>query len=92
MLPDELHQWKIENQQTTTKSISCIFPKNVDADIIHKTILMQDNILDVNLIDEYDGPQIDDDFISLTFEITALSKDDIEQVKELFTGFGRVIR
>ena len=92
LLPEELHQWKIENQKTTTKSISCAFPKNVDADIIQKTVLMHGNILDAKLIDKYDGPQIDDDFISLTFEVTALTREDIDLVKRLFTGFGGVIR
>lgn len=92
LLPEELHQWKIENQKTTTKNISCIFPKNVDAEIIQKTILMHENLLDVKLIDEYAGPQIDDDHISLTFEVTALTKDDIDGVKQLFTAFGGIIR
>ena len=92
MLPDELHQWKIENLKTVTKSISCVFPKNVNVDIIQKTVLMHDNILNIKLIDAYNGPQIDDDSVSLTFEITALTKDDIDQVKVLFTGFGGIIR
>ena len=51
-----------------------------------------DNIINVKLIDTYNGPQIDDGSISLTFEVTALSKDDIENVKKLFTGFGGTIR
>ena len=92
LLPEELHQWKIENMKTKTESISCVFPKNVDVDIIQKTVLMHENLLDINLTDRYNGPQIDDDFISLTFVVTALTKEDIEQVKELFTGFGGVIR
>ena len=92
MLPDELHQWKIENLKTVTKSISCVFPKNVNVGIIQKTVLMHDNILNMKLTDAYNGPQIDDDSVSLTFEITALTKDDIDQVKVLFTGFGGIIR
>jgi prephenate dehydrogenase len=92
MLPDELHQWKIENLKTVTKSISCVFPKNVNVGIIQKTVLMHDNILNIKLTDAYNGPQIDDDSVSLTFEITALTKDDIDQVKVLFTGFGGIIR
>lgn len=51
-----------------------------------------DNIIDIRLTDAYNGPQIDDKFISLTFEVTALSKDDAENVKKLFTGFGGIIR
>ncbi len=92
LLPEELHQWKIENQQTRTESISCVFPKNVNAEIIQKTVLMHDNLLDIKLTDAYNGPQIDDDSISLTFEVTALNKEDIESVKELFTAFGGIIR
>ena len=92
MLPEELHQWKIENQKTKTASISCVFPKNVNAEIIQKTVLMHENLLDARLTDAYTGPQIDDDFISLTFEVTALNKEDIEQVRELFTAFGGIIR
>ena len=92
LLPEELHQWKIENWKTKTSSISCVFPKNVNAEIIRKTVLMHENILDVKLVDEYDGPQIDDDFISLTFKITGLTKEDVNRVKELFTAFGGVIR
>jgi prephenate dehydrogenase len=92
LLPEELHQWKIENQKTRTESISCIFPKNVNAEIIQKTVLMHENLLDVKLTDAYTGPQIDDNHISLTFEVTALSKEDIAQVRELFTAFGGVIR
>ena len=92
LLPEELHQWKIENQKTVTQSISCVFPKNVNVEIIQKTVLMHDNLLDIKLTDAYNGPQIDDNFISLTFEVTALGKEDIESVKELFTAFGGVIR
>ena len=92
LLPEELHQWKIENQQTRTESISCVFPKNVNVEIIQKTVLMHDNLLDIKLTDAYNGPQIDDDSISLTFEVTALNKEDIESVKELFTAFGGIIR
>ena len=92
LLPEELHQWKIENQKTRTESISCVFPKNVNVEIIQKTVLMHDNLLDIKLTDAYNGPQIDDNFISLTFEVTALGKEDIESVKELFTAFGGVIR
>ena len=92
LLPEELHQWKIENLKTKTESISCVFAKNVNVEIIQKTVLMHDNLLDIKLTDAYNGPQIDDNHISLTFEVTALTKDDIEQVKELFTAFGGIIR
>ena len=92
LLPSELYQWKIENLNTKTESISCAFPKNVHVETIENTVMNIDNIIDIRLTDAYNGPQIDDDSISLTFEVTALYKEDIEKVKKLFTGFGGIIR
>ena len=92
LLEDELYEWKVRNLDKKTESISCVFPKNVNVETIKDTISNIGNIIDVRLTDAYTGPQIDDDFISLTFEIIALSKNDIENVKKLFTGFGGTIR
>ena len=92
LLPEELYQWKIENWNTKTSYISCVFSKNVDAETIKNTVLKLDNIIDVKLVDAYTGPQIDDECVSLTFEVTALSKEDISNVKKLFAGFGGVLR
>ena len=92
LLNDELYQWKLDNMEKKTSSISCVFPKNVDVEIIEKTVMNIDNIIDIKLTDAYNGPQIDENSISLTFEITSLYKEDIENVKKLFTGFGGIIR
>ena len=88
----ELYNWKINNLKNKMESISCVFFKNVDANIIENTIRNMDNIIEVKLTDKYDGPQIDENSISLTFEVSALTKEDIDKVKELFTGFGGIIR
>ena len=80
LLPEELHQWKIENSNTLTKSISCVFPKNVHVETIQNTVLNIDNIIDIKLTDAYNGPQIDDKFISLTFEVTALEKATLKML------------
>ena len=88
----ELYQWKIDNWDKKTESISCVFSKNVHVETIERTAMKIDNIIDIRLTDAYNGPQIDEDSISLTFEVTALSKEDIGNVKKLFTGFGGTIR
>ena len=92
LLPGELYQWKLENLNKKTESISCVFPKNVHVETIENTVMNIANLIDIRLTDAYTGPQIDDDSISLTFEVTALYKEDIEKVIELFTGFGGIIR
>ena len=92
LLPKELYEWKLENWETRTESVSCVFSKNVNVETIENTVLNMDNIIDIKLTDAYNGPQIADDSISLTFEITSLYRQDIENVKKLFTGFGGTIR
>ncbi|MEE3490703.1 MAG: prephenate dehydrogenase, partial [Methanobrevibacter sp.] len=92
MLPDELHQWKVENSAKITRSISCVFSKNVNVETIQNTVMKIDNIINIKLIDAYSGPQIADDSISLTFEIIALEKDAVKNVENLFIGFGGTIR
>ena len=92
LLPVELYKWKIENSAGKTESVNCIFPKTANADIIKETVLKMDNIIDVNLTDVYDGSQIDDGSLRLTFDVKALSKDDIGNVKNMFEGFGGIIQ
>lgn len=88
----ELYQWKLDNWNKKTESISCVFPRNVNVEVIEKAVMKIENIISIDLVDTYDGPQIDDGYISLTFKVTGLEKSDIDNVKELFTGFGGVIR
>ena len=92
LLKKELYEWKIKNLDKKTESISCVFPKNANSKVIEDTVRDMKNIIDIRLVDVYDGPQIDDDHISLTFEVTALYNEDIEKVIRLFTGFGGNIR
>lgn len=89
---EELYQWKLDNWNKKTESISCVFPRNVNVEVIEKAVMKIENIISIDLVDTYDGPQIDDGYISLTFKVTGLEKSDIDNVKELFTGFGGVIR
>jgi len=89
---EELYDWKVENLDKRTESISCVFREGVDAEVIKECVLKVDNILDVSLTDVYDGPQIEDGFVSLTFSVVGFYKEDIDNVKRLFSGFGGVIR
>ena len=88
----ELYNWKLENYDKKVESVSCVFSKDVDVNVIQKTVHEMPNIIDIILTDAYTGPQIDDVSISLTFKITGLDKKAIENVRELFTGFGGKIR
>jgi len=89
---EELHQWKLDNNKWKKQSISCVFSENVTPNIIVETLEKVEDVINVVLTDIYDGPQIDEGFKSLTFEVTALSKESINNVKNILTGFGGVIR
>lgn len=89
---DELRQWKIKNYNKKSESISCVFKNNVNEEIILKTIGNIDDVINVKLTDKYNGPQIAEDSISLTFKVESISKKSILNVKELLSGFGGIIR
>ena len=89
---EELHQWKLDNTKWKKQSISCVFSENVTPNIIVETLEKAEDVINVALTDIYDGPQIDEGFKSLTFEVTAFSKESINGVKNILTGFGGVIR
>ncbi len=89
---DELYSWKVNNLNSKTESISCVFPIRVDKHVILNTIANLDNIIDAKITDVYQGPQIKKDDVSLTFEVTGLYRQSIDNVKSLLTGFGGIIR
>lgn len=90
--PEELYQWKVDNYKHKIESISCSFKDIVNKEVIEKTIANIDNVISVNLVDVYNGPQIEKEHISLTFKVEALNKEAIDEVKSLLTGFGGIIR
>ena len=89
---EELHQWKLDNIKHENHSISCVFKDNVIPNVIVETLEKIEDVIEVVLTDIYQGPQIDEGHKSLTFDVTALSKEAIENVKTVLTGFGGVLR
>ena len=89
---EELFDWKKKNWNIYSDSVSCIFPTNSDSTIIQQTLLKLPNIVSVKLTDTYNGPQIDDEDVTYTFEIESLSKNSVEEVKRLILGFSGKIR
>lgn len=89
---EELYQWKLDNIEWKKQSISCVFSESVIPNVIVETLEKVDEVIEVVLTDIYQGPQIDEGFKSLTFEVTALSNEAIQNVKSILTGFGGVLR
>ncbi|MBZ9570746.1 prephenate dehydrogenase [Methanobrevibacter sp. TMH8] len=90
---EDLLNWKLDNESIKTHSISCIFPKSSDKEIIKNAIkdVIYD-IIDVKVTDVYTGHQIDDNSVSLTFEIQSFDKLTVLSVEKLLKGFGGIIR
>jgi len=89
---DELFKWKIDNQKIYAESISCVFSKTSDGEIIKETLSKIKDITKIELKEEYEGPQIKQNDISYTFEVEGLSKNSISDVKNTLKGFGGIIR
>ena len=89
---EELYQWKLDNIKQKHDSISCIFSEKVVPNVIVETLEQVEDVVSVVLTDIYQGPQIEEGFESLTFEVDALSKEAIENVKNILTGFGGILR
>jgi len=89
---EELYKWRLENTPHKRQSISCIFSENVVPNIIVETLEKYEDIIEVTLTDIYQGSQIKKGYKSLTFEVEALSGEAIENIKNVLTGFGGIIR
>lgn len=87
-----LFNWRVENQHIFKRSISCILPNSSDGSVIVKVLSGVEEVVDVNLVDVYEGPQINEGFISFTFDVKALSEDVFEDIIGILKGFGGLIR
>lgn len=90
---NDLLNWKMRNQTTKKHSVSCIFPKNSNPDIIIETIKKSvDDIINIKVADIYTGHQISKGNISITLEIVTFDRSTFESVKNILEGFGGIIR
>ena len=89
---EELYQWKLNNEKIHTRDISAVFSKNSDPHVIKDTLKKFEDIIDVIIIDIYDGSPIKENQISYTFKIISLSEESIEECIETLEGFGGISR
>ncbi len=89
---EEIFKWKVNNQKIYKQSISCVFSEHSDKELIKETLNNVLNITNVELIDIYNGPQIEENHINYTYEISGLNNEAIEKCKHIIQGFGGIIR
>ena len=89
---EDVYQWKIENQKIYRRDISAIFNKNSNPHIIKDTLKRDENIIDVIIIDIYEGSPIKENEISYTFKILSISEESIDECIKILKGFGGITR
>jgi len=85
---NELQKWKNKTLDKTVDNIHCILPENIDAEIIKKTVINTTEIAEIEVIEDVKINNSTD----ITFKVTAVSQNDIDNVKKLFKGFGGIIQ
>jgi len=89
---DELVDWKIKNYAHKEFDISGIFPVGCDPSVIANTITGLDGVVHAEILDIYDGSQIPEGNISITFRFSVIEDEAVFQVEKLLKGFGSRIR
>lgn len=88
----KLWEHKLATLKTRSFDVSAIFPDNCDAEIIASTISNMEGIIQTQVKDIYQGPQIETGKVSITFHFEVLNPDLVREVEILLEGFGATIR
>ncbi|MGL4669063.1 MAG: prephenate dehydrogenase/arogenate dehydrogenase family protein [Methanobacteriaceae archaeon] len=89
---EELNNWKIDNLIIREYNISVIFPKTADSKTIQSIISKTKGVVDVAIKEVYTGSQIENNKVSINFEIKTISPNDYNKVEKILKGIGGKIR
>jgi prephenate dehydrogenase len=88
----EVWEHKLETLERRKYDVSAIFPDNCNAEIIASAIGNINGIIQTDVMDIYQGPQIDSEKVSITFRFEVLKPKLVIEVENLLKGFGATIR
>lgn len=89
---NEIYEWKKNNLPIHEYDVSIIFPDTCSEDILLSMFSQIKPVIDVNIKDVYNGKQIDDGFMSITFHYSVFNSEEREVVEEYLRGIGGKIR
>ncbi len=92
LTPEEIQQWKINNIPIKTFDVSVMFPENSNPDSIATNIKKIEGVVESKVIDIYQGDQIPEGWISITFTYQVIYSELRREVENLLTIFGGKIR
>ncbi len=90
--PEELLKWKNENFLKRSYDVSVVFPQNADPQVVSTTIKSLKDVVEAEVMDVYQGGQIEPDKKSVTVRYWLINPDARYEVEKLLQGFGGVIR
>ena len=88
----ELLKSKIESFPKKTFDVSAIFPETCHPEIIADTINNLEDVINVSVVDTFQGNQIPSGKISITFKYKVINRRVRLNVENLLKGFGGEIR
>ena len=92
MSENEIFEWKKDNLQLEHFNLSVIFPSNCDENYLIEMFKNIEPVIDVEIIDVYNGEQIEDSQTSYTFHYTVFDREEKDYVEEFIEGIGGTIR
>ncbi|MCK9152427.1 prephenate dehydrogenase [Methanobacterium alcaliphilum] len=89
---DSILKWKLKNLKHLKYDVSAIFPITCDPHIIASTIEKINGVIKTSVIDVYQGKQVGEGKVSVTFHFEVFDKEIIKDVEHFLEGLGAVLR
>ncbi len=89
---DEIFEWKKNNFTLEHFNLTVLFPSKTDEKHLIEMFKNIEPVIDVEIVDVYNGEQIDDSQTSYTFHYTLFEREEKDYVEEFIEGIGGTIR
>ena len=89
---EELDQFKNNNCPRKSFDVSVILPESADPEVVANILLNVDEVVDVEVIDIYQGGQIEKGMKSITLRYAVVDYKARYNVESVLKGFGGIIR
>ena len=92
MSENEIFEWKKNNLKLEHFDLSVLFPSKCNEKYLLEMFKSIEPVIDVEIIDVYNGEQIDDSQTSYTFHYSLFDRKEKDYVEEFIEGIGGTIR
>lgn len=92
MSENEVFERKKNNVKLEHFDLSVLFPSNCNEKYLIEMSKSIEPVIDVKIVDVYNGEQIDDSQTSYTFHYTVFDRQEKDYVEEFIEGIGGTIR